>query len=536
MLLLVAFTVVAGTLLAAGPDPAAADPAARRARPRPGRGRPRPRRPAPAGRRRRLRAARRAGVRRPPRGGRAGPGPRRPAHVRRLGAARHRRRRGDAVRALRPDPGRDDRGRARQGAAGPQQGQGAVRGREPGARHARHRGVDARRRLRGARRRTLREPRLRRRPHLRRPRRAPRGRHGRRAGLRHLPGRRHPLGVAAAVPRPAATSAAATPPSASTPPPTSTTACTPWWSPPSRTSPGGGATCTTSPADARLAAIQRATRLGAWERPRSSSPPPTTRPSWARPSPATSASTTSAWRPTRPPPRPTAKDLLTTGHQVALFVIDSDQEQDKLYTLIGGTRQAVPTARRLIVTHVSRFRDDNQTFRHAVAAGKVDALLLMPQGPRDEEFHLAVGELLNEWNATVAAPVVENVRIITPEKDAPDPRPARLPRPGRDAGRRAPPRQRGGPRGDGELPRGRGPVAGRVLAGRVVRPLPRRAIAGQPALRPTRRRSTSTRSSTSSWSARARPGWPPACTPRARACPPSASRPRPSAARPAPAR
>jgi thioredoxin reductase (NADPH) len=112
-----------------------------------------------------------------------------------------------------------------------------------------------------------------------------------------------------------------------------------------------------------------------------------------------------------------AKELLTTGHQVALFVVDTDQDQDRLYKLIGGTREAVPTARRLIVTHVSRFRDDNQTFRHAVAAGKVDALLLMPQGPRDEEFHLAVGELLNEWNATVAAPVVENVRIITPEKD-----------------------------------------------------------------------------------------------------------------------
>ena len=112
-----------------------------------------------------------------------------------------------------------------------------------------------------------------------------------------------------------------------------------------------------------------------------------------------------------------AKDLVTTGHPVALFVVDSDQERDRLYQLIGGTRQAVPTARRLIVTHVSRFREDNQTFRHAVAAGKVDALLLMPQGPRDEEFHLAVGELLNEWNATVAAPVVENVRIIAPEKD-----------------------------------------------------------------------------------------------------------------------
>lgn len=114
----------------------------------------------------------------------------------------------------------------------------------------------------------------------------------------------------------------------------------------------------------------------------------------------------------------TAEELMGSGHQVALFVIDSDHDQDELYALIAGTRKAVPTARRLIVSHVSRFREDSPAFRHAVAAGKVDALLLMPQGPRDEEFHGAVGELLNEWNATVAAPVVENVRIITPEKDA----------------------------------------------------------------------------------------------------------------------
>ena len=130
------------------------------------------------------------------------------------------------VAALRADPRRDDRGRARQGAAGPQQGQGAVRGGQPGARDARHRGVDARRRRRGARAHAHRVARLHRRSPVRRPRRAPGGRHGRRPRLRHLPGRRHPLGVAAPVPGRAATSAAATPRSASTRPPTSTRPCT----------------------------------------------------------------------------------------------------------------------------------------------------------------------------------------------------------------------------------------------------------------------------------------------------------------------
>ena len=177
--------------------------------------------------------------------------------------------------------------------------------------------------------------------------------------------------------------------------------------------------------------------------------------------------------------RTTAKDLRGPGHQVALFVIDTDQDQEKLYALIGGTRTAVPTARRLIVSHISRFRADNADFRHAVAAGKVDALLLMPQGPRDEEFHGAVGELLNEWNATVAAPVVENVRIITPEKDAL----TRdlldyLGRVGMPAGCTTP--ARGGPPGDGGVPGRRGQSSGGVLAGRLVRPLPERARPRRP--------------------------------------------------------
>lgn len=37
----------------------------------------------------------------------------------------------------------------------------------------------------------------------------------------------------------------------------------------------------------------------------------------------------------------------------------------------------------------------------------------MPQGPRDEEFHHAVSELLSDWGSTVAAPEVESVRIVT---------------------------------------------------------------------------------------------------------------------------
>ena len=41
----------------------------------------------------------------------------------------------------------------------------------------------------------------------------------------------------------------------------------------------------------------------------------------------------------------------------------------------------------------------------------------MPRGVRDEEFHTAVCELLSDWGSTVAAPVVESLRIVSPTND-----------------------------------------------------------------------------------------------------------------------
>lgn len=112
-----------------------------------------------------------------------------------------------------------------------------------------------------------------------------------------------------------------------------------------------------------------------------------------------------------------AKQLLAAGDRVALFTIDTDLPDDQLLQVVLGLRTAVPTARRVLVSHVSRFRDDAAELRRLVASGKVDAHLLMPQGPRDEEFHGAIGELLSDWGATVAAPVVEAVYVVAPERD-----------------------------------------------------------------------------------------------------------------------
>lgn len=113
-----------------------------------------------------------------------------------------------------------------------------------------------------------------------------------------------------------------------------------------------------------------------------------------------------------------ALDVLDGGGQVCLFVIDSVLPDMEVYPAIAKIRQAVPTARRVVVAHWENFRRDAEALRAGQATGKYDAFLLMPRGVRDEEFHTAVIDLLNDWAATVAVPEVVSVRIIAPERDA----------------------------------------------------------------------------------------------------------------------
>jgi thioredoxin reductase (NADPH) len=113
-----------------------------------------------------------------------------------------------------------------------------------------------------------------------------------------------------------------------------------------------------------------------------------------------------------------AHRLQGEGQQVALFVAESVLPDAHVLEAFARWRAAVPTARRLVTAHWSRFLADAPGLREGLAKGKYDAYLLMPRGPRDEEFHTAVTELLSDWGSTVAAPEVDSVRIVSPVPDA----------------------------------------------------------------------------------------------------------------------
>lgn len=106
--------------------------------------------------------------------------------------------------------------------------------------------------------------------------------------------------------------------------------------------------------------------------------------------------------------------IRSQGDSVALIVTDSQLPDMHLMEAIGAFRSVVPTARRVVAVHWSRFTTDTPALRPALQKGKFDASLLMPRGARDEEFHYAITELLSDWGATVAPPEVEVVRIVDP--------------------------------------------------------------------------------------------------------------------------
>lgn len=106
------------------------------------------------------------------------------------------------------------------------------------------------------------------------------------------------------------------------------------------------------------------------------------------------------------------------GTPIALLVVDSAVMAAKGAVAMKKFRQVVPTDRRIVVAAWERFGDDLELGRKLTSKAAIDAYLLMPRGKRDEEFHSAVVDLLNDWGSTVPKPLVEVVRIVSDGSDS----------------------------------------------------------------------------------------------------------------------
>ncbi|CAI9401294.1 FAD-dependent oxidoreductase [Aestuariimicrobium sp. T2.26MG-19.2B] len=108
--------------------------------------------------------------------------------------------------------------------------------------------------------------------------------------------------------------------------------------------------------------------------------------------------------------------VLDDGGVVALLVVEDQLSDAPCFEAIHAMRTVSANTRRAIVVPWDRFLAVAPTLRAVVAKGKADAYLLLPRGPRDEEFHSAIGELLNDWASTRQS-LVESISIVTPTRD-----------------------------------------------------------------------------------------------------------------------
>ncbi|WP_141015029.1 NAD(P)/FAD-dependent oxidoreductase [Nocardioides sambongensis] len=112
-------------------------------------------------------------------------------------------------------------------------------------------------------------------------------------------------------------------------------------------------------------------------------------------------------------------DIVEYGGDVAVIGVDPDLADDDALDFLAKVHRLVPTARRVaMITGLWRGEQVDRV-RAALAEGRIDAMLSVPLGIRDEEFHAAMSEVLSDWLWSAQAVTVDGVQIVS-NADTPD--------------------------------------------------------------------------------------------------------------------
>ena len=96
--------------------------------------------------------------------------------------------------------------------------------------------------------------------------------------------------------------------------------------------------------------------------------------------------------------------------QVALVLVNTGEGEEPAVPFLAQVRRRHPTARRAAMVRWGDFDRAREVF-DALARGDIDHYLVRPQHRRDEEFHSAVSQLLEDWMLEQGPPF-ETVRVI----------------------------------------------------------------------------------------------------------------------------
>ncbi len=114
------------------------------------------------------------------------------------------------------------------------------------------------------------------------------------------------------------------------------------------------------------------------------------------------------------------KKLQTSGHPVAMIVGEYRIGARTAVEAFRWLQPVLTAARRVVMIPSGQFRDSLDPLRESMAAGHIDAYFIIPQGPRDEEFHAGITDLLSDWAWTSGSVAIDVARIVVdaPSADA----------------------------------------------------------------------------------------------------------------------
>lgn len=112
-----------------------------------------------------------------------------------------------------------------------------------------------------------------------------------------------------------------------------------------------------------------------------------------------------------------ARALVGEGEQVAMVAAEHHLADGTAIELLHQLPSVVATARRVSLVPFEYFNDSLDELRDAMTRRDLDTYVILPRGPRDEEFHTALIELLSEWGWSVGRPVVTVTDLVAEPGD-----------------------------------------------------------------------------------------------------------------------
>jgi len=111
------------------------------------------------------------------------------------------------------------------------------------------------------------------------------------------------------------------------------------------------------------------------------------------------------------------RDLVSARVPVAMIAAERRLPDATGIELLHQVPAVVSTARRVALVAGDEYGDAVAEMRAALLRRDMDTFVGIPRGARDEEFHVALVELLSEWGWSVARPTVTSTEVVAEPGD-----------------------------------------------------------------------------------------------------------------------